>query len=218
LPLLPLLLLGARKAHPLGPLFLTTGLALTFATSGLVVATLSVSLGLDNTLFQSIGAALLIAVGIVLVLPALQRRLAILFNPLSSAINHTAHHLSATGPLGQFGLGAVLGAAWTPCTGPTLGAAVVLAASGHDYPVAALTMLGFGIGAALPLLVLGRLSRVRLARWRGSLITSGHLGRRTLGLVFVVLGVMIITGLNQTFETILLSHQPMWLIALSTRY
>jgi cytochrome c biogenesis protein CcdA len=218
LPLLPLLFLGARDAHPLGALFLTAGLALAFTASGLIVAILGVSLGLDDTLFQSISAGLLIAVGIVLVLPALQNRLAVLFRPVSTAIDDTAHRLSATRPLGQFGLGVVLGGAWAPCTGPTLGAAIVMAASGHDDFGATLTMLSFGVGAALPLLLLGRLSRVTLVRWRGRLLASGRHGRQTLGFVFVVFGVMIITGLSHTLETILLSHQPMWLMTLSTRY
>lgn len=87
LPLLPLLFLGARDTHPLGVLFLTAGLALSFTASGLVVATLGLSLGLDDTAFQSISAALLIAVGLVLALPALQSRFAMLFNPISNALD-----------------------------------------------------------------------------------------------------------------------------------
>lgn len=37
----------------------------------------------------------------------------------------------------------------------------------------ALTMLAFGIGAALPLMILGTLSRDALMRWQGSLLTAG---------------------------------------------
>ena len=51
---------------------------------------------------------------------------------------------------GQFGLGLLLGAVWSPCVGPTLGAASVLAAKGEDLLQVALTMLAFGVGAALP--------------------------------------------------------------------
>ena len=50
---------------------------------------------------------------------------------------------------GQFGLGLLLGAIWSPCVGPTLGAASVLAAKGENLGQVALTMLVFGIGAGL---------------------------------------------------------------------
>ena len=57
---------------------------------------------------------------------------------------------------GQFGLGFLLGAV---CVGPTLGAASVLAAKGEDLGQVALTRLAFGVGAALPLMLLGFVSR-----------------------------------------------------------
>lgn len=61
---------------------------------------------------------------------------------------------TTAGVLGQFGVGVLLGAVWSPCVGPTLGAASLLASQGRDLGVVALTMLLFGFGAALPLLLL----------------------------------------------------------------
>ncbi len=39
---------------------------------------------------------------------------------------------SGSGPVGQFGVGVLLGAVWSPCVGPTLGAALLLAAQGEN--------------------------------------------------------------------------------------
>ena len=47
-------------------------------------------------------------------------------------------------------MGVLLGAVWSPCVGPTLGAASLLAAQGRDLGQVALTMFVFGLGAALP--------------------------------------------------------------------
>ncbi|MGC8536994.1 MAG: cytochrome c biogenesis CcdA family protein [Rhizomicrobium sp.] len=218
LPLLPLLFLGARATHRFGIMFLSAGLALTFTAISLFVATLGFSRGLDGQLFQSISASLMIALGIVLVMPRLQSRFAMLFNPIANTIANKAHGLPATGPIGQFGLGILLGGAFTPCAGPTLGAAAAMAARGRNLPEAGLVMLSFGIGAAVPLLLLGRMSRVTFVRWQSRLATTGRHGRTVLGTVFLAFGVMIVTGLNQTLETFLVSHQPMWLLALTTRY
>ena len=60
LPLIPVLLGAAVAAHRLGPYALAAGLTLSFTLVGILIASLGVSLGLDQTLFRSIAAALLI--------------------------------------------------------------------------------------------------------------------------------------------------------------
>jgi cytochrome c biogenesis protein CcdA len=57
--------------------------------------------------------------------------------------------MSTSGIGGQFGVGLLLGAVWTACVGPTLGAASVMAARGESLWTVSMTMLAFGIGAAL---------------------------------------------------------------------
>src|SRR4030067_213147 len=95
------------------------------------------------------------------------------------------------GLAGQFGLGLLLGAVWSPCVGPTLGAASVLAAKSEDLVQVALTMLAFGIGAALPLMLLGLLSREAMMRWRGRLMETGKAGKALLGVLLVGVGLLV---------------------------
>ena len=92
-------------------------------------------------------------------------------------------NFAATGLAGQFGLGLLLGAVWSPCVGPTLGAASLLAAKGENLGQVAITMLAFGIGAALPLMLLGFLSREAMQRWRGRLLEAGKGGKTLLGVL-----------------------------------
>ena len=75
--------------------------------------------------------------------------------PLANWANGRLEGRDTGGPAGQFGVGVLLGAVWSPCVGPTLGAASLLAAQGRDLGQVALTMFVFGLGAALPLLALG---------------------------------------------------------------
>jgi len=65
---------------------------------------------------------------------------------------------------GQFLLDLLLGAVWSPCVGPTLGAVSILAAKGENLGQVALTMIAFGLDAALPLILFGLLSREALLR------------------------------------------------------
>jgi cytochrome c biogenesis protein CcdA len=58
-------------------------------------------------------------------------------------------------------------------------------------------MLAFGIGAALPLLLLGILSREAMMRWRGRLMETGKTGKTVLGLVLVAVGLLVATNLDK---------------------
>src|SRR6185295_6163712 len=154
LPLLPVVLGTAVTRHRLGPAALAAGLGVS-----LFVATTGFSLGLDGDTFRLIGAILLIVVGAVLAVPRLQAMVAAAATPLANWAGQRFAGSHKTGLSGQFGVGALLGAVWAPCVGPTLGAASVLAAQGRDLLQVSLTMSAFAVGTALPLLALGLLSR-----------------------------------------------------------
>jgi cytochrome c biogenesis protein CcdA len=125
---------------------------------------------------------------------------------------------SATSLWGQFGLGVLLGAVWAPCVGPTLGAASILAAKGEDLGQVAITMLVFGIGAAVPLMVLGFVSREAMMRWRGRLMEAGKGGKMLLGALLLAVGLLIATGADKRLEAFLVDISPQWLTNLTTRY
>ncbi|WP_019906732.1 cytochrome c biogenesis protein CcdA [Methylobacterium sp. 77] len=218
LPLLPLVLGAAASEHRFGPVALAAGLALSFVALGLFVATIGFSLGLDGDVFRPVAAVLLVAVGTILILPALQIRLATAGGPLSDWAERRFGGFASTGLAGQFAVGLLLGAVWSPCVGPTLGAASLLAAQGKDLVQVAFTMLVFGLGAALPLLVLGLLSRQVLMAWRTRMIQAGKGLKALLGIVLVVTGFAILTGLDKRLETALVAASPDWLNALTTRF
>ncbi|WP_132251033.1 cytochrome c biogenesis CcdA family protein [Methylobacterium segetis] len=218
LPLLPLVLGAASSEHRLGPAALAAGLTLSFVAIGLFVATIGFAAGLDGELFRKVAASLMLALGLVLLLPTLQTRIAAAGGPLSNWTDARFGGFSTAGLGGQFGLGLLLGAVWSPCVGPTLGAASLLAAQGRDLPQVAATMTLFGIGAALPLLLLGLLSREVLAGWRSRLLQAGHGLKIALGLLLILAGAAILAGLDKRAEATLVEASPAWLNALTTRY
>ena len=217
LPLLPLVLGAAASEHRLGPAALAAGLALSFVAIGLFVATVGFAIGLDAGVFRTGAAVLLLLVGLVLMVPVAQTRLAVAAGPVSNWTESRFGGFSTSGLLGQFGVGVLLGAVWSPCVGPTLGAASLLASQGHDLGAVALTMLLFGLGAALPLLLLGTLSREVLMRWRDRMMGLGKGLKAALGLILVATGLMIATGYDKVAETTLVNISPAWLTNLTTR-
>jgi cytochrome c biogenesis protein CcdA len=97
-------------------------------------------------------------------LPRLQIQLALAGAPLGNWTQQKFGSAATAGLHGQFGVGLLLGAVWSPCVGPTLGAASVLAAQGRSLDLVALTMLFFGLGSAVPLIALGLISREAMMR------------------------------------------------------
>jgi cytochrome c-type biogenesis protein len=218
LPLLPLVLGAAASEHRGGPAALAGGVALSFVVIGLFVATIGFTIGLDGDVFRTAGAVLMIGVGVILAMPTLQIRLAAAGGPISNWADQRINGIQSRGLLGQFGIGLLLGAVWSPCVGPTLGAASVLAAQGSSLGYVAATMLAFGVGAATPLLAIGLLSREALAGWRDRLIAGGKGAKMALGFLLIVLGVMIASGFDKRLETILVDVSPQWLTELTTRF
>lgn len=218
LPLLPVVIAGAVSEHRLGPTALAGGLAISFVVIGMLIATVGYGIGLDAQSFRPIAALLLTAVGIVLLVPPLQTQLALAAGPASSWAENTFGGFDSRDLRGQFALGLLLGAVWSPCVGPTLGAASLLAAQGKDLIVVFVTMLAFGLGAALPLLLLGLLSRETIMRWRGRLMDTGKIGKMMLGALLVLTGGMILTGFDKRLEAAFLDAAPGWLTEISTRY
>jgi cytochrome c-type biogenesis protein len=218
LPLLPIILGTAQSEHQMGPVALAAGLALSFTLIGLFVATIGFAMGLDTDVFRAISAFFLIAIGIVLLVPRLQQQFAVAAGPGGSWVDERFGGFSATSLWGQFGLGVLLGAVWAPCVGPTLGAASILAAKGEDLGQVAITMFVFGIGAAVPLMVLGFVSREAMMRWRGRLMEAGKGGKMLLGALLLAVGLLIATGADKRLEAFLVDISPQWLTNLTTRY
>jgi cytochrome c biogenesis protein CcdA len=218
LPLLPIVLGTAVSAHRAGPVALAAGLALSFVIVGLFVATVGFSIGLDAGVFRAVAAIMLMAIGLVLLVPRFQAQFALAAGPVSQWTEQRFGGLSGNGIGGQFGVGLLLGAVWSPCVGPTLGAASLLAARGENLGYVTITMLMFGFGAALPLLVLGLLSRETLLRWRARLYAAGKTGKLTMGVILVAVGILVISGLDKRLETMLVDLSPAWLTELTTRF
>ena len=218
LPLVPILVATAAAAHVLGPYALAFGLMLSFSIVGIFLATLGASLGLEPETFRVAAAVILIGFGIVLMSARLQERFAIATSGLSAAGDNLLAKLRLDGLGGQFVIGLGLGIIWSPCVGPTLGAATTLASQGRDLAQIALLMMIFALGAGTPLVVLGSVSRAAVMRLRGGMMAAGKYGKLILGGLLILVGIAILSGLDKSFEAWAVRVSPDWLTKLTTRF
>ncbi len=91
-------------------------------------------------------------------------------------------------------------------------------AQGQDLAQVTITMLFFGFGAALPLVLIGTLSRQVMIRSRGRMLLAGGALKGALGLFLAAAALLVLTGLDKAVEAALVSASPEWLTQLTTRF
>ncbi len=210
LPLAPIVVAAGGADDPRGPLALAAGLALTFAVVGGTLASFGVEVGAIAGV-REVSAAIMIAMGLVLMVRPLADALEAKLAGLTGDPQRFAERMPKGGLIGQAAAGGVLALAWAPCAGPTLGAALALAAGGASIPAAMLTMFLYALGAAGALLAVGFTLGRLAAKGRRAALTTGKRGRFALGAALTVFGALVLTGLDHSVETALIAAMPDWL-------
>jgi cytochrome c-type biogenesis protein len=218
LPIIPILLGSATNVHPRAPLVLAAGLAVSYALIGTTLAWAGSALNLDPAIFRNVGASILGLLGLILMSSALQHRFASVTAGIGNTGNKLIERMHLDSLWGQFAVGLVLGIVWSPCVGPTLGAAVLLASQGSQLPYVALLMGVFGVGAAVPVVALAYVSRAAMLRMRGNLMQAGKTGKLILGALMVAVAAMIVFDLDRPVEAWLVDQSPAWLTKMTTQF
>lgn len=218
LPLLPVIIGAATTQSRIGLVALAAGMVVAFTGVGVALLASGQLFGIGGELLRNGAAVLMLLFGLVLLSARLQGWFAAATTGMGNAAGSVLDRLQLRGAPGQFVTGGLLGIVWTPCVGPTLGAAIALAARGESLPQVSLVMVVFSAFAVLPLLLIGLVSRARFQRDRTRLMEFGARGRRWMGWGLVVVGVLVLTGLDKTLEAWALDVMPEWLNDLTVRF
>jgi cytochrome c biogenesis protein CcdA len=216
LPLLPVVAVSAGSRSRWGVIALAVGMALAYTVIGVTLASSGQLLGMDDRGLRFGAGVLMIGFAAVLLSTRLQAGLARATGVAGAAGGNALTHVRSDHPAAQFAVGGLLGVAWSPCVGPTLGAAIALAASGGGSSGAAIVMSVFGVAAVLPLILAGLLGRGLLHRAR--LLRAGDVGRRLMGWSLLLVGALVVSGLDKRLEAWLLDASPAWLVEFTTRF
>lgn len=215
LPVLPIVVGSALGKHRLGPVAMAAGMSVSFVILGLFVTAFGQVLGLTGERLNLIAAIGMILFGAALLLPqagaVFQTATAGFAARADAQIDSTQNH----GLIGQALGGALLGAAWSPCIGPTLGGAIALANSGGSLLQAGAIMMAFSLGVATLILALGYGAREFLMRNRAAAQNLAIRARPVIGLIFILVGIALISGFVQYLEYLAVRYLPIWLQDLS---
>jgi cytochrome c-type biogenesis protein len=215
-PILPLVLGGAVQRNRWAPLAMGVGMALSFALIGFALGALGPAIGLDSDHVRTLGAALLVAFGLVLLVPALSNQFSAWMLPIAASAHNASARLDGGSLSGAFLLGGVLGLVWSPCSGPLLASALTLVATEGGGGRGALILGLFGIGAATPLVLVAYASRSGLARSKGWVMGHIEAVKKGFGLLILAAGVAILTGADKWLEARIVNAMPDAWLALTT--
>ena len=107
LPLAPIVVAAARARDPRGPIALGFGLAATFGVVGGVLASFGVEFG-ESALARAVSAAIMIAIGAALLMPAIGEALETRLGFVGRAADVMSERLPDAGLAGQAAAGVVL--------------------------------------------------------------------------------------------------------------
>lgn len=215
LPVLPIVLATALQAGRSGPLLLAAGMSASFVVLGLAVASLGHAFGVTDQTIANAGAVLMIGFGLVLLVPRFSEGFATATAGMSSRADAKIDALDGASPQGQLAAGALLGAVWSPCIGPTLGGAISLASQGQSLIWAGLIMTSFAAGVSTIIVALGYGARSAILKRQNAMRALAGRARPILGGVFVAVGLAILFKLHHVIEYWAIQTLPTWLIDLS---
>ncbi len=215
LPVLPIVLVSALNASRLGPVALAAGMSLSFVIFGVLVTAFGSSIGLTQDSLAQIGAVLMIAFGIILVVPMFARRFEMATAGIAAGADARINDVDASGLRGQFIGGLLLGAVWSPCIGPTLGGAIALASQGENLGYVTLIMVFFALGVSTLILGLGLGAREAIRTRAQALRGLAERSKPILGATFIAVGLMLFLQFHHVIEAWALDVMPIWLQDLS---
>jgi cytochrome c biogenesis protein CcdA/thiol-disulfide isomerase/thioredoxin len=194
LPVLPALLSASAAGGRRRPLGIVLGLAVTFTIAIVALAQIVKGVGLASTAARDLAIAVLIAFGVVMLVPSLAMRVQA---PLSRLARFGPKR-RGDGFWSGLGVGAALGFVCAPCAGPILAAVTAVSASSGPSLRIALVAVSYSIGLSVLLLLYALGGRAVIGRIRR--VARAHLVEQVLGVVLLATGVAMATNLDVRFE------------------
>lgn len=194
LPVVPALLSASAIGGRRRPIGIVLGLAATFTIAIVALAQLVKGVGLASGAARTLAIIVLIAFGLVLLVPELAARIQA---PLSR-LARFGPRSRGSGFWSGVGVGGALGFVCAPCAGPILAAVTSVSASGGASARVVAVALAYALGLSAVMLLYGLGGRAVLGRVRRH--ARGNVVERGLGIVLLLTAVVMTFNLDVRFE------------------
>ena len=145
-PILPIIITTALEDDKRGPLVLALGLLISFVAFGMTIPLIVALFSISENMVSTVSNLVLICLGITLIVPKFSNFFELIILIPSNKANQLIQSNKKMGVFNQFISGLLIGIVWSPCVGPTLGAAISFAAQSTNLIWSFSIMVFFALG------------------------------------------------------------------------
>lgn len=211
LPLLPVIVGGtivggakqSKSQRFRRPLIITASLAVSIIIFTLLLKATTSLLGVPTIVWQVISGIIVLFLGLQLLWPKLWESLSIKFNLLGKSHIALGKAEHKGGVSGDILMGAALGPVFTSCS-PTY-AFIVAAVIPVSFIEGFSYLIAYALGLSLVLLLVALLGRAFVDKI-GWLSNPNGWFKKTIGIIFIIVGLSVIFGLDKKIQTFVLDQ------------
>lgn len=204
LPLLPIIIGGSLGKHDkLRPVIITASLTLSIVVFTLLLKWSTAFIAVPPRTWAIISGSLIVLLGIVTLMPTLWERIALRLNLSGKSNQLLAKSSKRRTWFGAVLVGMSLGPVFSSCS-PTY-ALILATVLPQSFLVGTLNLFAYAIGLSFVLLLIAVFGQRIIKRLQWAANPDGWL-KRVLGILFILVGVLIILGIDKKIETELVAR------------
>jgi cytochrome c biogenesis protein CcdA/thiol-disulfide isomerase/thioredoxin len=217
LPLLPVIIGGSISGNvndKRRPFIITASLAVSLILFTILLKATTLFIDVPPEVFVYISGGILIALGIVFLFPGIYEWIILKLN-LQAKSQQLLGKSSGKGPIvGAIITGAALGPVFSSCS--PVYAYILATILPVNFGVAMLYMISYVLGLSVMLLLVGFLGRKFVSKIKFASNPKGWFNR-TIAIIFIVVGVLVITGFDKRLQTYISEKTPFDFDSLSSK-
>ena len=199
LPLLPVVVGGSADSHKIAkPLRIILALGASIFIFTLLLKASTVLIDIPDAFWRWFSGSILLSFGVLTLFPNLWQRLSVLLKLGGSSHKLLSRGIKRKGSTGDILIGISLGPVFSSCS-PTY-SAIVVTVLPASYASGLIYLVGYIVGLFIPLLLIAAFGQ-RLTAKLGVLSNPKGWFKRGLAILFILVGLAIISGLDKHFET-----------------
>ena len=208
LPVLPIIFSGSVADGRSRPYGIIAGFIFSFSLLTLSMTLIVRVFDIDPGILRLAAAVIIVIFAFVLIVPWFKEKFMVFVNALlnkrkmKSPSNSSSNGFFA-GMLTGFSLGAV----WTPCVGPIMASVITLAISQSIDAGAVFITLSYAAGTSIPLFAIMKGGRGLIQRFPALNRNLSKI-QRSFGVLMLVTGIALFTGLDRDFQSWILEAFP----------